>query len=68
MDVTFVIGNNSWKFDDDTMMGTWSKSCQKGVTDRQTEKPIHSAAKNYAFEIVQVCIYSIGGLYKSNGT
>ena len=23
MDVTFVIGNKSWKFQDDTMMGTW---------------------------------------------
>ena len=23
MDVTFVIGNNSWKFHDDTMIGTW---------------------------------------------
>ena len=22
MDITFVIGNNSWKFPDDTMMGT----------------------------------------------
>ena len=27
MDITSVIGNNSWKFRDDTMMGTLSKRC-----------------------------------------
>ena len=37
MDVTFVIGNNSWKFHDDTMMGTWWKRCD-GRTDRQTDR------------------------------
>ena len=37
MDVTFVIGNNSWKFHDDTMMGTWWKRCH-GRTDRQTDR------------------------------
>ena len=36
MDVTFVIGNKSWKFQDDTMMGTWWKRCD-GRTDGQTE-------------------------------
>ena len=36
MDVTSVIGNNSWKFHDDTMMGTYSKRCD-GQTDRQTD-------------------------------
>ena len=47
MDVTSVIGNNSWKFHDDTMMGTWSKRCDKqtdGQTDRQTDWTIHRAA------------------------
>ena len=33
MDITFDDGNNSWKFHDDTMMGTW----WKGVTDRRTD-------------------------------
>ena len=40
MDITFVIGNNSWKFHDDTMMGTLSKRCHRrtdGQTDRQTD-------------------------------
>ena len=36
MDVTFVIVNNSWKFHDDTMMGTWWNRCD-GRTDRQTD-------------------------------
>ena len=34
MDVTFVTGNNAWKFHDDSMMGTG----QKGVTDRRTDR------------------------------
>ena len=37
MDVTSVTGNNSWKFHDDTMMGTQSKRCD-GRTDRQTDR------------------------------
>ena len=36
MDDTFVIGNNSLKFHDDTMMGTWWKRCD-GRTDRRTD-------------------------------
>ena len=36
MDIILVIGNKSWKFHDDTMMGTLSKRCH-GRTDRQTE-------------------------------
>ena len=43
MDLTLVIGNNSWKFHDDTMMGTQSKRCD-GQTDRQTENTICRAA------------------------
>ena len=34
MDITLVIGNNSWKFHDDTMMGTLSKRCHR-QTDRR---------------------------------
>ena len=51
MDVTFVTGNNSWKFHDDRMMGTESKRCDRqtdGQTDRQTDGrtdwTIHRAA------------------------
>ena len=36
MDITFVIGNNSCKFHDDTMMGTYWKRCD-GQTDRRTD-------------------------------
>ena len=43
MDVTFVIGNNSWKFHDDTMMRTWWKRCD-GRTDRRTDWTSHIAA------------------------
>ena len=34
MDVTSVIGNNSWKF----MMIRWQEHSQKGVTDRRTDR------------------------------
>ena len=37
MDITFDHGNNSWKFHDDTMMGTWWKRCDRR-TDRQTDR------------------------------
>ena len=37
MDVTCVIGNNSWKFHDDMMIGTWWKRCD-GRTDRRTDE------------------------------
>ena len=37
MNITFDLGNNSWKFHDDTMMGTWWKRCD-GRTDRQTDR------------------------------
>ena len=38
-----VHGNNSWKFLDDTMMGTWWKRCD-GRTDRRTDWTSHIAA------------------------
>ena len=41
MDITFDHGNNSWKFHDDTMMGTWWKRCDRqtdGRTDRRTDR------------------------------
>ena len=46
MDITFVICDNSWKFHEDTMMGTWWKRC-----DRRTNRLNHLwsclvAAKN----------------------
>ena len=51
MDVTYVIGNNSWQFRDDAMMGTYSKRCDGrtdgrtgGRTDRRTDWTIHRAA------------------------
>ena len=37
MDITLVLGDNSWKFHDDTMMGTQSKRCD-GQTHRQTDR------------------------------
>ena len=36
MDITSDHGNNSWKFHDDAMMGTWWKRCDRR-TDRQTD-------------------------------
>ena len=36
MDITSDHGNKSWKFHDDTMMGTWWKRCDRR-TDRQTD-------------------------------
>ena len=40
MDITFVKGNTSWKFQDDTMTGTLSKNCDRwtdGRTDGQRD-------------------------------
>ena len=42
-DFTLVIGNNSWKFYDDTMMETWWKRCDRRAHG-QTENTIHQAA------------------------
>ena len=47
MDVTFVIGNNSWKFHDDTMKGTWWKTCD-GRTDRQTDRRTDGLNQTYS--------------------
>ena len=47
MDITSDDGNNSWKFHDDTMMGTWWKRCDgqtDGRTDRRTDWTSHIAA------------------------
>ena len=47
MDITFDHGNNSWKFHDDTMMGTWWKRCDRQTdrrTDGRTENTICRAA------------------------
>ena len=47
MDITLDHGNNSWKFHDDTMMGTWWKRCDRqtdGRTDGRTENTICRAA------------------------
>ena len=43
MDITFDHGNNSWKFHDDTMMGTWWKRCDR-QTDGRTDWTSHIAA------------------------
>ena len=37
MDIVSVNGNNSWKFQDDAMTGTLSKSVADGQTNRQTD-------------------------------
>ena len=37
MDITSVIGNNSWKFQNDTMTDTLLTDNQKGVTDGQAD-------------------------------
>ena len=39
IDITSVIGNHSWKFHDDTVMGTLWKRCERHrQTDRQTDR------------------------------
>ena len=47
MDISSVHDNNSWKFHDDTMMGSWWKRCDgrtDGRTDRRTDWTSHIAA------------------------
>ena len=51
MDITFDHGNNSWKFHDDTMMGTWWKRCDRqtdGRTDRQTDRQTDGLNQSYS--------------------
>ena len=51
MDITSVIGNNSWKFRDDTMTGIYWQRCDRQIdrqtdrrTDRRTERGVLIAA------------------------
>ena len=56
MDVTFVIGNNSWKCHDDTMMGTWWKRCD-GRTDGQTDRQTDGLNQSYSCLVAAKNIY-----------
>ena len=47
MDITSDNGNISWKFHDDTMMGTWWKRCD-GRTDRQTDRQTDGLNQSYS--------------------
>ena len=47
MDITFDHGNNSWKFHDDTMMGTWWKRCDR-QTDRRTDEQTDGLNQSYS--------------------
>ena len=47
MNITSVHGNNSWKYHDDTMMGTWWKRCD-GRTDRQTDGRTDGLNQSYS--------------------
>ena len=62
MDITFDHGINSWKFHDDTMMGTWWKRCDRqtdGRTDRRTDWTSHIAAwsqlKTWKSTLLAIC-------------
>ena len=60
VDITFDHGNNSWKFHDDTMMGTWWKRCDRqtdGRTDGQTENTICRAAWSQ-LKIIRLVFYT----------
>ena len=51
MDITSDNGNNSWKFHDDTMMGTWWKRCDgqtDGRTDRRTDGQTDGLNQSYS--------------------
>ena len=47
MDITSDHSNNSWKFHDDTMMGTWWKRCD-GRTDRRTDRRTDGLNQSYS--------------------
>ena len=52
MDITFVNGNNSWKFHDDTMTGTLWKKCHRRRdwrTDRSVLRAAWSQLKSQSF-------------------
>ena len=58
MDITFDHGNNSWKFHDDTMMGTWWKRCDRqtdGQTDRRTDRRTENTICRAAWSQLKRC-------------
>ena len=61
MDITFVNGNNSWKFHDDTMTGTlWKKGVTDGRTDGRTDRSVLRAAWSQ-LKTSSLCTWSWGG-------
>ena len=63
MDITALIGNNTWKFHDDTMMGTYWKSVTDRQTDRQTDGRTDGRTKPFIellgrSENIPICPYT----------
>ena len=60
MDITSINGNNSCKFQDGTMMGTWWKRCD-GRTDGQAERSVLLKMTSTAKEKCNTKVYSSRG-------
>ena len=63
MDITFDHGNNSWKFHDDTMMGTWWKRC-----DRQTDRRTDGRTENTICRAAWSQLKTIGHLFNTHSS
>ena len=50
MDITFVNGNHSWKFPDNTMRGTLSSGCD-GQTDVLLQMPLCKFSRTFGLEV-----------------
>ena len=64
MDFTLVLGDNSWRFHDDTMIGTLSKRCDEqtdGQTDRQTDRQTDGQTEN----TIQRAAWSLLKIYQT---
>ena len=62
MDITFDRGDNSWKFHDDTMMGTWWKRCDR-QTDRQMDRQTDGRTENTICRAAWSQLKTIGHLF-----
>ena len=54
MDITFVNGNNVWKFHDNMMIGTLWKRVTDGRTDRRMDRRMDSSAFSAAWSQLKI--------------
>ena len=59
MDITFVSGNNSWKFHDDTLRGTWWKGCDRPMDGRTDRSVLRGCGRIFQHSISAITIIKV---------